>query len=106
GFARIGAAYGPFDATLIQIGAYGQYWPDIHMTPEDGVSAHQDVGGGVLIPVHWCTFVLAFHPWAEPVDRVWREAKERGVPLAVPRPGERVNVDDPPEVDCWWQTVA
>lgn len=106
GFAHIGAQYGPFDATLIQVGAYGQYWPDIHMTPEDGVSSHIDVRGGVLIPVHWCTYVLAFHPWGEPVDRVWREAKERDVTLAVPRPGERVNIDDPPEVDGWWQTIA
>jgi L-ascorbate metabolism protein UlaG (beta-lactamase superfamily) len=106
GFARIGAEHGPFDATLIQIGAYGQYWPDIHMTPEDGVRTHVDVHGGVLIPVHWCTFVLAFHAWGEPVDRVWREAKERDVTLAVPRPGERVDIDNPPEVDGWWQAIA
>ena len=30
-----------------------------------------------MIPVHWGTFTLAFHPWGEPVDRVWREAKDR-----------------------------
>jgi L-ascorbate metabolism protein UlaG (beta-lactamase superfamily) len=106
GFARIGAEHGPFDATLIQVGAYAPYWPDIHMTPEDGVTAHLDVKGGVLIPVHWCTFTLSFHPWSEPVDRLWREAKERGVTLAVPRPGERIDIDSPPEVGGWWQTVA
>jgi L-ascorbate metabolism protein UlaG (beta-lactamase superfamily) len=105
GFARIGAEHGPFDATLVQVGAYGEGWPDIHMTPEDGVRAHLDVSGGLLIPVHWCTFVLAFHAWSEPVDRVWREAKERDVRLAVPRPGQRVDVDSPPEVDAWWQTL-
>ena len=27
-------------------------------------------------------------------------------PLAVPRPGERIDVDNPPEVDGWWQAVA
>ena len=70
GFARIGAEHGPFDATLVQVGAYGEGWPDIHMTPEDGVQAHVDVRGGLLVPVHWCTFVLAFHAWAEPADRV------------------------------------
>jgi L-ascorbate metabolism protein UlaG (beta-lactamase superfamily) len=106
GFARIGAEHGPFDATLIQVGAYGENWPDIHMTPEDGVTTHLDVRGGVLIPVHWCTFVLAFHGWAEPIDRIRRDAKERGVTLAVPRPGERVDVDNPPEVDGWWQSIA
>jgi L-ascorbate metabolism protein UlaG (beta-lactamase superfamily) len=106
GFARIGEAYGPFDATLIQIGAYSEGWPDIHMTPEDAVRSHLDVRGGLLIPVHWCTFVLAFHTWAEPVDRIWREAKERDVTLAVPCPGQRVDVDNPPEIDRWWEAVA
>jgi L-ascorbate metabolism protein UlaG (beta-lactamase superfamily) len=106
GFARIGDEHGPFDATLVQVGAYGEMWPDIHMTPEDGVRAHIDVRGGLMIPVHWCTWVLAFHPWSEPVDRVQREAKEHDVHLAIPRPGQRVDVDNPPEVDGWWATVA
>ena len=42
GFKDIGAAHGPFDATMIQIGAYSEYWPDIHMTPEEGMRAHLD----------------------------------------------------------------
>jgi hypothetical protein len=50
--------------------------------------------------------VLAFHAWAEPVERVWREAKELDVRLAVPRPGQRIDVDNPPEVDGWWQAAA
>ncbi|HWS35132.1 MAG TPA: MBL fold metallo-hydrolase [Actinoplanes sp.] len=106
GFAAIGASYGPFDATLVQIGAYGDAWPDIHMTPEDGVSTHLDVRGGLMIPVHWATFNLALHEWAEPADRTWREAKARGVKLAVPRPGERIDVDNPPAVDGWWQQIS
>jgi L-ascorbate metabolism protein UlaG (beta-lactamase superfamily) len=106
GFARIGAVHGPFDAALVQCGAYGEGWPDIHMTPEDAVRAHVDVHGGLLVPVHWCTFVLALHDWSEPAERLWREAKEREVPVAFPRPGERIDVDNPPEADGWWQTVA
>jgi hypothetical protein len=76
------------------------------MTPEEGVAAHLDVRGGLLVPLHWATFVLAVHDWSEPADRVWAEAKERDVRLAVPRPGERVDVDDPPAVDGWWQAIA
>lgn len=106
GYRAIGAAHGPFDATLAQIGAYGDAWPDIHMTPEEAVTAHLDLGGGLLVPVHWGTFVLAMHPWSEPVDRLWSEAKARDVRLAIPRPGERVDVDAPPPVDAWWQSVA
>jgi L-ascorbate metabolism protein UlaG (beta-lactamase superfamily) len=106
GYAGIGEKHGPFDATLVQVGAYAPSWPDIHMTPEEAVAAHQDLRGGLLIPVHWATFVLAFHPWAEPVDRLWREAKARDVTLAVPRPGERVDVTDPPAVAGWWQALT
>ena len=106
GYAGIGAAHGPFDAALVQIGAYDERWPDIHMTPEEAVAAHLDVRGGLLVPVHWGTFVLAFHPWSEPVDRLLREAEARGVPVAVPRPGQPVDVDDPPAVDGWWRAVS
>jgi len=106
GFAEIGAEHGPFDVTLVQVGAYGDAWPDIHMFPEHGVATHVDVRGGLMIPVHWATFNLALHDWAEPADRTWREAKARDVKLAVPRPGERVDVDNPPAVDGWWQQIA
>jgi L-ascorbate metabolism protein UlaG (beta-lactamase superfamily) len=106
GFAEIGERHGPFDVTLIQVGAYGDAWPDIHMVPEDGVATHVDVRGGLMIPVHWATFNLALHDWPEPADRTWREAKARDVRLAIPRPGERVDVDNPPAVDGWWQQIA
>ncbi|MFD0349666.1 MBL fold metallo-hydrolase [Kitasatospora aburaviensis] len=62
GYARIGAEHGPFDAALVQIGAYDTAWADIHMTPEDAVRAHRELGAGLLVPVHWCTFNLAPHP--------------------------------------------
>ncbi|GAB3877896.1 MBL fold metallo-hydrolase [Kibdelosporangium lantanae] len=105
GFAAIGAEHGPFDLSLVQVGAYDPMWSDIHMTPEQGVAAHQDVQAHVLIPVHWGTFNLALHSWSEPVDRLWREAKAQDVRLAVPRPGERVDLTDPPIVDGWWQAL-
>ncbi|MBO0871061.1 MAG: MBL fold metallo-hydrolase [Micromonosporaceae bacterium] len=110
GYAGIGERYGPFDANLIQVGAYDVRWPEIHMTPEEAVTAHLELqagepGRGLLVPVHWATFVLAFHAWGEPVDRLWREAKARDVALAVPRPGERIDLADPPPVDGWWQSL-
>ncbi|MTD59595.1 MBL fold metallo-hydrolase [Amycolatopsis pithecellobii] len=102
GFARIGEKHGPFDVTLVQIGAYDKAWPGIHMTPEEGVAAHREARGGLLIPLHWATFRLAPHPWSEPAERVWAEAKAHEVPLAIPRPGERVDVAKPPAVNPWW----
>ena len=106
GYAAIGERYGPFDLTLVQIGAYSDAWTTIHMTPEEGVAAHLDLRGGLLVPVHWATFVLAPHPWTEPADRLWAEAKAHDVALAVPRPGERIDVATPPSVDGWWQALG
>ena len=45
-----------------------------------------------MVPVHWGTFNLAFHPWSEPIERVLVEAERRGATVVVPRPGERVDV--------------
>ncbi|WP_354642840.1 MBL fold metallo-hydrolase [Kitasatospora camelliae] len=106
GYARIGEQHGPFDAALVQIGAYDEAWADIHMTPEDAVRAHLDLKAGLLVPVHWCTFNLGLHPWSEPIERLLAEAKAQAVPLVVPRPGERVDVDAPTAPDGWWETIA
>lgn len=105
-FAAIGQRYGPFDVTLVQVGAYNDAWPDVHMTPEQGVAAHLDAGGGLMIGVHWGTFVLAPHPWAGPAQRLAAEAARRGVQVAVPKPGQRIDVARPPALDDWWTTVG
>ncbi len=107
-FADIGAAHGPFDLTLLPIGAYNKSWPDIHMNPEEAVRAHLDLNaaapGGVLVPIHWCTFRLAPHPWSEPADRLVEAALAGAVDIAVPKPGGRVvpAIDGPQAVQRWW----
>ncbi|MFG2531309.1 MBL fold metallo-hydrolase [Streptomyces sp. NPDC048516] len=110
GFAEIGASYGPFDATMIQIGAYSDFWPDIHMDPEQGVQSHLDLQGrepgGVLLPIHWGTFNLAPHPWAEPAEWTLTAAQKAGVTSAHPRPGEPFEPADPPAVYPWWRAIA
>jgi L-ascorbate metabolism protein UlaG (beta-lactamase superfamily) len=104
-FAEIGMDHGPFDLTLLPIGAYHPAWPDIHMNPEDAIRAHLDVAeadSGMLVPIHWATFRLAPHPWAEPVERLLRAADPAGVHVVVPKPGQRVDPDTS-SVDPWWQ---
>jgi L-ascorbate metabolism protein UlaG (beta-lactamase superfamily) len=105
-FAAIGARLGPFDLTLLPIGAYNDAWHAIHMDPEEAVRAHGDLGGGVLLPIHWATFNLAFHRWAEPVQRLMAAAHPRDVTVVVPQPGERVDVLAPPPVRDWWTAVG
>jgi L-ascorbate metabolism protein UlaG (beta-lactamase superfamily) len=104
GYRRIGEEYGPFDVTFIQVGAYSPYWPDIHMTPEEGVETHRAVRGELLVPVHWATFNLAMHSWSEPVERLLKAADDLRV--AIPKPGQALDVDDVPSPDGWWRAVA
>lgn len=104
GFADIGTKHGPFDLTLIKIGAYGEGWPDIHLTPEQAVEAHGMLRGDLLLPIHWGTFNLAFHSWDEPAERVVTAAKT-GTRLVVPRPGESIEPASAKPVDLWWRRV-
>ncbi|HEY0126540.1 MAG TPA: MBL fold metallo-hydrolase, partial [Blastococcus sp.] len=105
-FAEIGARLGPFDLTLLPIGAYNDAWHAIHMDPEEAVRAHGDLGGRLLLPIHWATFNLAFHRWAEPVQRLLTAARRTGAPVVVPRPGERVDALHPPAPVDWWTAVG
>ncbi|WP_221176908.1 MBL fold metallo-hydrolase [Nocardioides pocheonensis] len=116
-FAEIGEEHGPFDLTVLPIGAYDRRWRDVHMDPAEAVQCHLDVqgetGGGAILPIHWATFDLAFHRWSAPADWVREEAAERGVVVALPRPGERFEVDpaDPESVaglptTDWWTAAS
>ncbi len=105
-FAEIGARLGPFDLTLLPVGAYNDAWHAIHMDPEEAMRAHGDLGGRVFLPIHWATFNLAFHRWAEPVQRVLAAAKRSGAQVVVPRPGERIDLLAPPELTDWWTAVG
>ncbi|UNZ16003.1 MBL fold metallo-hydrolase [Streptomyces sp. 891-h] len=111
GFRDIGAEHGPFDATMIQIGAYSEYWPDIHMTPAEGMKAHLDLqqGGtsGVMLPIHWGTFNLALHPWDEPAEGTRRAAEEAAARAAFPLVGEpfEPTAEQIPTTP-WWRSVA
>ncbi|MFD8232335.1 MBL fold metallo-hydrolase [Streptomyces sp. NPDC059696] len=111
GFKEIGAEHGPFDATMIQIGAYSDFWPDIHMTPEEGMRAHLDLQGGPehgpMLPIHWATFNLATHPWADPGEGTLEAARAQGAGVALPRPGEpfEPTAETVPS-EPWWRGVA
>lgn len=106
GFAEIGERLGPFDLTMLEIGAYNEEWQSIHMGPEAAVQAHRDLKGRLLMPTHWGTFSLAFHAWTEPVERLIREADKQGVPLFIPAPGETSTVEEENYNTRWWEAYA
>lgn len=100
-FAEIRRRKGPVDLALVKVGAYGSTWLDIHMDPESAVKAARDLGAARLLPVHWGTFNLAYHDWAEPVERTLAVAQ--GLDVAVPRPGERVEYGVSFRNAFWWR---
>jgi L-ascorbate metabolism protein UlaG (beta-lactamase superfamily) len=104
-FASIGEQYGPFDLTMIKTGAYGDSWPYIHVTPEEAVRAHTEVMGDVFLPVHWATFVLALHPWDEPIIRAVKAAKQKDVRIITPKIGELVDIEKTITNHHWWEDV-
>ena len=104
-FAAIGAEHGPFDLTLIKIGASDPSWSEIHMTPEEAVQTNRDLRGRVMLPVHWATFNLAFHAWRDPVDRAVTAAASSGVQIVVPKPGEFVEPSRATVMDRWWNAL-
>lgn len=104
-FKAIGATHGPFDLTLIKIGASDPSWEEIHMSPEDAVRTNVDVGGKMMLAVHWGTFNLGFHRWGEPPDRALAAAEKAGVRLAVPKPGELVEPGTAQQQAAWWGSL-
>lgn len=88
-FKLIHDKLGAPDLALIKVGAYGDTWMDIHMNPESAIAAHQTLGAKTLLPVHWATFNLAYHDWAEPIQRTLAAAKAQGVQAVAPRVGEK-----------------
>lgn len=101
GFTTIAEKLGPFNLALLEIGAYNEYWANIHMGPENAVQAAIDLGRPLLMPIHWGTFNLAMHPWKEPVERLIAEAAKQNIQLLLPEPGETVAADQPYNSN-WW----
>ena len=106
-FSQIGEKFGPFDATIIKIGAYGpgQSWRDVHMDPQQALKVHQDVRGKIMLPVHWGTYNLAYHAWDEPIIRSVAAAREAKITLATPRPGRFFETNGDVPNENWWKNV-
>lgn len=102
GFEEIGARFGPFDLTMLEIGASHPLWADIHMGPEGAVRSFRALGGhGLLMPIHWGLFDLALHTWTEPIAKIW---DVEGLKLWSPTPGVPSDVDKGEELRSeWWR---
>jgi L-ascorbate metabolism protein UlaG (beta-lactamase superfamily) len=110
GFAEIGAAYGPFDLVMLEIGAFDVLWDGIHLGPDGAVRAFEALGGagadgrGLMMPIHWGLFDLALHAWRQPIERLVEVAGEKKIKLWAPEPGRPTEVVSGVEVRSdWWR---
>jgi len=94
-FAAIGQQFGPFDLVLLETGQYDKNWKYIHMMPEEAVQAAEDLRAKKLLPVHWAKFSLSVHAWDEPIIRVTKEARRKGIELLHPMIGEAIRLKEP-----------
>lgn len=104
-FAKIGAEFGGFDLTMLEVGAFDPAWSSIHLGPENAVKAQLALRSKLLLPVHWGTFDLALHGWDDPIEELLPLAQARGVGLALPRIGESYVVGAGRPQHAWWRVV-
>ena len=104
-FRETGARSGPFDLTMIECGAYGDYWPYMHMKPEETYRAHCDLGGEMMMPIHWAKFNLAFHTWKDPIERLSAIIENSGIALVTPVIGESFILSEKREFKKWWEKI-
>lgn len=100
-FEAIGKEFGPFDLTMIEIGAWNKDWADVHLFPEQAVDAHLALGGKHLLPVHWATFELSLHQWDDPILRASKYAAAKGAKLFTPKMGQ-LAVPGQTATSAWW----
>ena len=104
-FSQIGDRYGPFDLTMLECAAYSVYWPTVHMVPEQTTTAHIDLNGKILLPIHWAQFNLSLHQWKEPIERLVKNVRSKNIRLATPRIGERFQLDIDTPDSYWWEML-
>lgn len=102
GVRCIGEAYGPFDLTMLEIGAFDPLWADIHMGPDGAVRTFRALGAtGLLMPIHWGLFNLALHAWRQPIEHI---SGVEDIPLWSPQPGAPTEVAGSTQLRSdWWR---
>jgi L-ascorbate metabolism protein UlaG (beta-lactamase superfamily) len=93
-FAKTRARYGDVRLALLPIGAYEPRWfmKHHHMSPDDALVAHADLGARTSVAIHFGTFALADDGYDEAPTRAAELAKAAGARFLVLDQGEGVVV--------------
>ena len=102
GLPQISQSYGPFNLTMLEIGAFDPLWADIHMGPDGAVRSFRAMGSqGLLMPIHWGLFDLALHAWRQPIERIF---SVDDLKIFAPVPGMPTEVvAGEPVRSAWWR---
>jgi L-ascorbate metabolism protein UlaG (beta-lactamase superfamily) len=105
-FADIGNRFGPIDLAILDNGQYDPAWRYIHTLPDEVLKAARDLKARRLFPVHSSKFVLANHPWDEPLAKITELNQAYHFPLVTPMIGEMVKLDEVNQpFRQWWVGV-
>jgi L-ascorbate metabolism protein UlaG (beta-lactamase superfamily) len=103
--SEIGNRFGPFDLTLLEIGAWNAAWSHIHLGPANAMRAFEMLGGGTLMPIHWSTFDLALHVWDEPAETLVGLAEQSGARVLTPLLGKPIEPKREDTPVRWWRNL-
>jgi len=80
-FKTIGKQYGPFDLSLIAIGAYcpRDFMRPQHVDPYEAVAMHQELRSKQSLGIHWGTFALTREPEDEPPKLLAKALQDKGL---------------------------
>lgn len=92
GFKEIGEKF-EIDFVLMPIGAYEPEWfmNSSHINPEDAITAFQETGGKVMIPMHYGAYRLADDTGPEALERLllhWKKLQLPNNQLTILKHGE------------------
>ena len=78
-FKTIGNHYGPFDLSLIAIGAYcpRSFMKAQHVDPIEAVQMHKDLKSRFSLGIHWGTFILTDEKEDEPPEMLRKELEDK-----------------------------
>jgi L-ascorbate metabolism protein UlaG (beta-lactamase superfamily) len=96
-FTAIGSRLGPFDVSLVPIGAYEPRWfmCAAHMNPDEAVRAHLDLRSPLSVAMHFGCFQLTDEAIDEPVRALAAALEHHALPpstFRVLEPGETLAV--------------
>lgn len=96
GFEQIAERHNKIDTAILPIGAYNApSGREVHMNPEEAVTAFHDLGARRMIPMHFDTFPISIEKAHEPLERLQAAVADQDLhdQVVIPSAGERVIVD-------------